>query len=88
MIEEFRQPIVDRSILALINKGVKLELENNLLTSESRKNIANIVLKRLEEQVSYRGKNYSLNSIIQYQARFAAKVFYENEKYKSYRFKW
>jgi CRISPR-associated protein Cas1 len=88
LIEEFRQPIVDRSVLAMINKGTKLELANNLLTPESRKIVAKAILERLEENVVYKKMNYSLNSIIQLKSREAAKAFYGKEEYKPYRFKW
>ena len=88
LIEEFRQPIVDRSIIAIMNRGIKIEIKDGLLESESRKIIATAILERLEESVTYKSMNYSLNSIIQMQAREAAKVFYGKEEYKSYRFKW
>lgn len=88
LIEEFRQPIVDRTVIAILNKGINISIKDNLLDSESRKNIAVYVLNRLEEAVMYKQKNYSLNSIIQLKSREAAKAFYGEEEYKTYRFKW
>jgi CRISPR-associated endonuclease Cas1 len=48
LIEEFRQPVVDRSVIGLINKGVKLEQdERGRFTKETAKMLATRILDRL-----------------------------------------
>ncbi|MCL4871737.1 MAG: CRISPR-associated endonuclease Cas1 [Anaerolineae bacterium] len=70
LIEEFRAPIVDRTMLGLVNKGVKLEQdEKGLLTETTRKQLAQKVLDRLESAELYEQKRHTLRHIIQTQAR-------------------
>jgi CRISPR-associated protein Cas1 len=72
-IEEFRQPVVDRTIFGLANKGVKFEQdERGYLTAETRHNLAEKVLDRLESTEAYEKKNVPLRVIIQSQARHLA----------------
>lgn len=72
LIEEFRQPIVDRSVIAFLNKGSRLVMENDLLDEASRRALAEKVLERLDSPATFRGKSYKLKSIIQLQARALA----------------
>lgn len=72
-IEEFRQPVVDRTIFGLANKGVRLEQdERHLLTAETRRMLADKVLARLESTEPYEKKKRPLRAIIQMQARHLA----------------
>lgn len=90
LIEEFRQPVVDRAIFALFNQGSAVKLdEEHLLTAESRKLIAEKVLERLEKPEKYEDKQHPLRSIIQHQARHLA-VFLrgERETYAGFEVKW
>ncbi len=72
MVEEFRQPVVDRTIFALLNKGVKLEVADGRLTDATRRSIAEKVNERLEAEETYEGKKHKLRTIIQSQARHVA----------------
>jgi len=73
LIEEFRQVIVDRTIVGMANKGMKLDLdEKGLLVKKSRRAIAEKVLARLEAPERYERKRQSLRAIIQSQARHIA----------------
>jgi len=73
LIEEFRQVIVDRTIVGMVNKGTKLELdEKGLLVKKSRRAIAEKVLGRLEAAERYERKRQPLRVIIQGQARHVA----------------
>lgn len=74
LIEEFRQPVVDRVILGLVGQGVALEQEEeHRLTMPVRRTIAERVLARLEESSErYEGKRYKLRWILQSQARHLA----------------
>lgn len=72
-IEEFRQPIVDRTIFGLVNKGVKLEQdEHHRFTRETARLIAEKINERLESNEPYEGKRHPLRAIIQSQARHLA----------------
>ncbi len=73
LIEEFRQVVVDRTIVGMANKGVKFELdEKGLLTEKARRTIAEKVLGRLEAAERYERKRQPLRVIIQSQARHIA----------------
>lgn len=79
-IEEFRQTIVDRTIIALVNKHVPLEQdEDGLLTETTRKKIAEKVIERLESSESYEKKRQALRFILQSQARHLA-LFLRNDR--------
>jgi CRISPR-associated protein Cas1 len=72
-IEEFRQTVVDRTIIAFVNKGSALEQdEAGMLTEQTRKRLAQKVLERLESTELYEGKRQALRLILQSQARHAA----------------
>ncbi len=81
LIEEFRAAAVDRAILSLINKGgsVVLDEGTNRLSEASRKLVAAKVLERLEAPMRYAGKQHTLQSVIQAQARHLA-VFLRAER--------
>jgi CRISPR-associated protein Cas1 len=73
LIEEFRAPVVDRTVFALANKRVPLEQdERGLLTQETRRTLAEKVLARLESPARYERKRHPLRAIIQMQARHVA----------------
>ena len=73
LIEEFRQVVVDRTVVGMVNKGTKLDLdEKGLLVERSRRAIAEKVLGRLEAAERYERKRQPLRAIIQGQARHIA----------------
>ncbi|MBX6773519.1 MAG: CRISPR-associated endonuclease Cas1 [Chloroflexi bacterium] len=74
LIEEFRAPVVDRTILALVNRGISLLLDaDGMLGTAARREIATRVLARLEESGErYEGKRQKLRFILQSQARHLA----------------
>lgn len=79
-IEEFRQVIVDRAMIALVDKGAALEQEEDgRLTERARRRIAEKVLERLEATDQYEGKRHGLRVILQSQARHAA-MFLRQER--------
>lgn len=70
LVEEFRQPVVDRCIFALCNQGSTLEKDGDAsLTLASRREIARRIDARLETFDRYDGKRYALRAIVQMQAR-------------------
>ena len=73
LIEEFRQVVVDRTVVGMANKGVKLELDGKgLLVEKSRRAIAEKILARVEAAERYERKRHPLRAIIQNQARHIA----------------
>jgi len=73
LIEEFRQVIVDRTIVGMANKGMNLDLDDKgLLVDQARRAIADKVLARLEAAERYERKRHALRAIIQSQARHVA----------------
>ncbi|MBK5292160.1 MAG: CRISPR-associated endonuclease Cas1 [Acidobacteriia bacterium] len=88
LIEEFRQPVVDRAIFSWLNKGGQVKLVNGLLDGESRENVASRVLLRLVAVEQHRGKQHQVRSIVQMQARLAASAVRGLKRYRSFSFKW
>lgn len=88
LIEEFRQPIVDRVIIAHINLGESIEIKDGLLGAETRKLIGNKIIERLETQELFDGKRYKIRSIIQMQARNLSAFLNGKREYKTFSFKW
>lgn len=90
LVEEFRVPVVDRTVFAMINRGTQLELDaDNLLVQKTRRTIAENVLARLDKAERYERKKLSLRHIIQYQARHIA-TFVRGERatYKPFVVRW
>lgn len=90
LIEEFRAPVVDRTILGLVNKGVRLEQdEQGLLVEKTRRMLAEKVLSRLEASERYEQKRHALRAIIQMQARrLATCVRGERDEYIPFIVRW
>jgi len=73
LIEEFRQQVVDRTIVGMVNKGTKLASDDTgRLTVEVRRRLAEKVLARMDSPMRYEGKRFSVRSVLQSQARHMA----------------
>jgi CRISP-associated protein Cas1 len=88
LVEEFRQPVVDRPILTWLNKGGRLSMSKHLLDGGSREEVAARVLTRLNARERHRGKQHEVRSIIQMQARLAASALRGLRKYRPFAFQW
>ncbi len=90
MVEEFRQSVVDRTVLAVFNRGIPVELDaRHRLTEASRRDLAERILARLEAVEPHEGKRLSLQSIIQTQARHLATYLRgDREQYTPYVLNW
>jgi CRISPR-associated protein Cas1 len=77
-------------VLGLVNKGVKIEQdEQGFLTEITRRILAEKILARLEAQERYAKKRYALRAIIQMQARHLATfVRGERENYEPFLVSW
>jgi len=79
-IEEFRQTIVDRTIIGLVNKQFQLEQdEEHRLIEATRRKLAEKILERMAANELYEGKRQPLRFIIQSQARHLA-LFLRGER--------
>jgi CRISPR-associated protein Cas1 len=88
LVEEFRQPVVDRTVIAHVNRGEPIQMEGGLLSPETRKGLSQKVLERLESRETYQGKKYQIRSIIQIQARNLASFLRGDREYRTFSFKW
>ena len=80
LIEEFRQTVVDRTVIGLVNLHVAIEQnEEGRLTETTRKKLAEKVLERLASSEMYEKKRQALRFILQNQARHLA-VFLRGER--------
>jgi CRISPR-associated protein Cas1 len=65
--------VVDRTVVAMATRGMKLEVnEEGLLTEEARRSVAEKVLERLDVAERYEKKRQPLRVILQSQARHIA----------------
>jgi CRISPR-associated protein Cas1 len=90
LIEEFRAPVVDRTVFAMINRRTRLEVDaEGLLPQPVRRAIADNVLQRLDKPERYERKKVALRHIIQSQARHVA-TFVRGERaaYRPFVVRW
>jgi CRISPR-associated protein Cas1 len=90
LIEEFRQPVVDRSVFAMLNRGSDISLDDRgRLTEASRQGLIGKVLERLEKPEKMGGQKVPLRLIIQSQARHLA-TFVRGDRpaYQGFEVKW
>lgn len=88
MIEEFRQPCVDRAVIAYFNKSKPFKIENSFIDQDTRRSLAVEVGNRLDSFEPYRGRKLHLSSIIQAQARRAASFMRSESDYEPYIMRW
>ena len=89
MVEEFRAPVIDRTIIALINRQEKLTLEQGKLSMDTRRRLAEKVMERLNTIENFRGKRLRMGDIIRLQAVDLSKFLIgEAKSYKPYLMKW
>ncbi len=88
LVEEFRQPVVDRAVVALAGKGTSLEVREGMLTEDARRTVAQCVLERLDSEVAFRGRRQLVRSVIQIQARNLATFLRGEGSYRAFSFKW
>lgn len=83
-VEEFRQQVVDRVVVAMINKGIAVEMEEGMLSTATRRYLSEKINERLESQDKFQGKKYKLRTIIQSQARRVATFLRGEAKYRPF----
>jgi CRISPR-associated protein Cas1 len=89
LVEEFRQPVVDRVALAFVNLGTPIQMQNGMLVAETKSAFAEKIMVRLTTPEPYQGKHFQIRSIIQQQARRLASFLRgDSSKYSTFAFKW
>ena len=74
MVEVFRQPVVDREIISILNLGTKIYSSKGRLNKKSIKVITENVQERLSTQTKWRKGRYKIETIIEDQALEMAHV--------------
>lgn len=88
LVEEFRQPVVDRTLLSWMNKNGRPVLAKGLLDGPSREAVAGRILLTLNSDEPHHGKRHQIRSIIQMQARSVASALRGQRPYRPFAFKW
>ena len=94
LIEEFRQQIVDKTVLSIVNKNsVSLEdfefKENSIIIKDnSRRLIISKILDKLGSKIQFNDSNMSYFDIIQYQGRQIANYLTTGEDYVGFSLRW
>jgi CRISPR-associated protein Cas1 len=87
--EIFRQPVVDRVVLAMLNKGFRPTFEEEgRIAKAARRQYAAQVLDRLHTLVDFDGRRNTLQSIIVQQARALAVAVRGEKPLKPYVMRW
>jgi CRISPR-associated protein Cas1 len=85
MIEEFRQPVVDRAVFRVVmEKKEEIKLENGKLSRESRILLLKAISQRLEQKVTFENRCFPIESHIMFQARRLAEALMGRETYVPY----
>lgn len=84
MVEVFRQPVVDRVVIAWLNRGFVVDMDGEKLADKTRRELVAKVLERLEDQDRYDGAQHRLKTIIQTQCRHLAMFFRGEAQYRPY----
>ncbi|RMD57334.1 MAG: CRISPR-associated endonuclease Cas1, partial [Nitrospirae bacterium] len=85
LIEEFRHPIVDRTIFAIFPKGTKLYLADGYLTTSSKQTIIREILERLKTETRFRRHRMTYEDIIFHQAKsLSAYLIGKKRSYKPF----
>jgi len=88
LVEEFRQPVVDRTVIAFTNLGQPIAMDDGMLDEASRKAIGQKVLERLDSRESFRGQQFQIRSIVQMQARSLVSFLRGKSGYRPFSFRW
>ncbi|MGB9803131.1 CRISPR-associated endonuclease Cas1 [Desulfofundulus sp.] len=88
LVEEFRQQVVDRVVVAMVNRGTEIQMEEGMLAVSTRQDLQERINQRLETQEKFQGKRYKIKTIIQMQARRLATFLRGEAKYRPFVGSW
>lgn len=87
-VEIFRSQAVDRVVIALIQKGSDLTMDNDKLSDSTRQLLSKSVMERLARYENYRGEEMKFEDIIRRQAKELASAIVGNKTFRPYLAKW
>jgi len=94
LMEEFRQQLVDKTVLALLNRNqVKIndfEMKEGLiiLLDKVRRLLISSIQTKLSKPIDFNGKPIKYNDIILYQSRLIGKFLEGKEQYTGFYLRW
>lgn len=88
MVEEFRQPVVDRTVIAFTNLAQPVGMTDGMLDEGTKKALSQKVLERLASREPFQGQQYQVRSIIQIQARALVSFLRGKGAYRPFSFRW
>jgi len=89
LIEEFRPVVVDRAVLAMINRREEAKIdEDGNLTQATRQNLVAHVQTRLSTIVKFRRKELKIDEIIFHQTQSLVRHLQAQNRYKPFIEKW
>lgn len=89
LIETFRAPAVDRTIIAIATKHANLKTDKNLIEAGTKTILSKKLLLRMNTEFTHRGNTTSINKLIIEQAEDLVKFLQgKTEKFKPYISKW
>jgi CRISP-associated protein Cas1 len=88
MVEEFRQPVVDRTVIAFTNLAQPVGMSDGMLDEGTKKALSQKILERLASREPFQGQQYQVRSIIQMQARSLVSFLRRKGQYRPFSFRW
>jgi CRISPR-associated protein Cas1 len=88
MVEEFRQPVVDRTVVAFTNLAQPIGMKDGMLDEGTKRALSQKVLERLAAREPFQGQQYQVRSIIQMQARSLVSFLRGKGSYRPFSFRW
>ena len=90
IIEEFRQQIVDKTILSIIhNKQISIaDYDNEEISLDKRKLIINKIIEKLETDITYQNQKLTYHEIIEHQRIKLKHTLQNDEEYNGFYNKW
>ncbi len=88
LVETYRQPVVDRAVIAWLNRGYVPAMDGERLADKTRRELASKVIERLEDSDRYEGAKHRIKTIMQLQCRHLATFLRGEGTYRPYVASW
>ena len=92
LIEPFRQQIVDKTIIGLVNRKQitlkDIDKRNNTIKLEARKIIIKKILSKIYSTITYNGKTISYSDLIRKQSKKIVDVLLNGDEFKGFYLHW
>ena len=92
LIEPFRQQIVDKTVIGLINRKQitveDLDKRNNTIKLGARKLIVEGILSKIHSTITYDDETVSYSDLIRKQSDDLVKTLLGNKKFKGFYLRW